>query len=758
MKPTDFKVDIRSGLSRWRRRLIWQRGFLVATGIAVLILLTRFFAMGYDTFLPSAVALILLGFVQLFLSDSWKRLNPDNFVQHLNRCFAGFEESAQLLLLDEAELTGMQYLQRQRVLKVYRENLARVERWQPRINYRLTALIFFGALLLSVFANDIRLLTTEALDRTLQGPAKYEDKPGESSQMSAVVMVTPPEYTGLEPTRSDRLNLDVMEGSLVQWTLTFDNDGQSYALQLSDDMRLPLEQIDDGVFVASAVIKNTGLYRLVRLTGDEGTHAGGIYSITVTADQAPDIRLITPDVSTLELPRNGPAIFNSEALVNDDFGIVKVEILASVAKGSGEAVKFRDQVLDIGQARQTDMGTSYLRHWDLTELGMEPGDEVYFTVLATDNKQPEANTGRSATLIVRWLDDDQPMLAAEGLAIDFMPEYFKSQRQIIIDTEQLLKDRDSIDVPAFRDRSFSIGRSQADLKEKYGQYLGDEFEEGPGLQLVEHAETVDSHDDHETEDHPTTGFDQGSKGLNNTADILRRFGHNHGDPEIGPIGKRNPVALMKRAVNEMWQAEKHLMQAEPDQALEFEYEAYKYLKLARQADRIYVKRLGFVPPPVSEETRLSGELKDILSYRTDTEKPRLDEDDKLRNQILLADVYQLLSDDSPVIFSDEQDRRKLKSLSGVFARWSKERAGLIRHAATLEKLLLANRLQLDDCKDCVSSLRLTIWGLIDEKVVDFRYRESTWQSSDEMANDYRRFIQKPTQATSSKPGTSGSRE
>ena len=52
--------------------------------------------------------------------------------------------------------------------------------------------------------------------------------------------------------------------------------------------------------------------------------------------------------------------------------------------------------------------------------------------------------------------------------------------------------------------------------------------------------------------------------------------HDHGDPEIGPITQRNPLALMKRAVSEMWRAERHLMQAEPALALPFEYEAYKY--------------------------------------------------------------------------------------------------------------------------------------------------------------------------------------
>ena len=42
-------------------------------------------------------------------------------------------------------------------------------------------------------------------------------------------------------------------------------------------------------------------------------------------------------------PKSEEANFNIEAHIEDDFGINSVSILASVAKGSGEAVKFRDE-------------------------------------------------------------------------------------------------------------------------------------------------------------------------------------------------------------------------------------------------------------------------------------------------------------------------------------------------------------------------------------------------------------------------------
>jgi len=55
---------------------------------------------------------------------------------------------------------------------------------------------------------------------------------------------------------------------------------------------------------------------------------------------------------------------------------------------------------------------------------------------------------------------------------------------------------------------------------------------------------------------------------------------------------------MKQAIANMWNAELHLMMSEPALALPYEKEALKFLTQAKNAERIYVKRLGFEPPPV----------------------------------------------------------------------------------------------------------------------------------------------------------------
>jgi len=727
--------QIRQGLRTWRRRLLWQRCLHSAAAVAVVALAGRLLSVPTSTLLLLCAMLALAALLQLRLGTAWRRSNPANFLEHLNRRFPDFEESAGLLLAADDSLTPMQRLQRGRVLLVYRQNLEQVQRWRNPVRYRAALGVVSACLLLGLFSQDLVSLAGR-LRNEAAGAAAGRPTGQQTGGLNVVsVKIEPPAYTGLEAEQTRQLDLELPEGSRVEWVLDVDGLDTRYAIRLSGGEELPLERDVDGHLHAGGVISSTDLYRIVGTgAGDEAT-IGGVYSLTVKLDHPPDIRIVEPQVSALEIPKSGPARFESRALVRDDYGVQTVEILASVAKGSGEGVKFRDQTLQFDQGAETADGWSYGKDWDLESLGMEPGDEVYFTVIATDNRRPQANTGRSETLIVRWLDEDRAGLAAEGFGIDFIPEFFKSQRQIIIDTEQLLADQPRLAAQLFKDTSYGIGRAQADLKEKYGQYLGDEFGEGPGDQLggahETSGETGDGHDHHEPA--PEAGA---NKSVNSTADILRLYGHNHGDPEIGPITRRNPVALMKRAVSEMWQAERHLMQAEPEQALPFEYEAYKYLKLARQADRIYVKRLGFEPPPVSEDNRLKGKLDEIRSYRLAAPEAGSGITNNPSDQLLLKSVYQLLKEYSSGYKFNDGERDLLHGLGQKFTLWSQREGVLIRHAATLERLALGANPDTEACKDCRGELEAAVWNLIDDGDARFHHRYTARYDDDGLVEAY----------------------
>jgi len=742
----EIRVDVQNRLRVFRRRLLWQRLLYTFAAITVLALTGHWLATPQTTLLQQVLAVVVVFFAQLWLSPKWRRLNTNNFLQHLNRRFPDFEESAQLLLQDASDLKALQSLQRDRALAVYSKNLAQLGQWQAPIRYRPAVAVCLVCLSLFLFTDELASLVDRFVSKSqlAHGTAYTGDTERGISDIS--IRIEPPAYTGLEAVETDQLDLELPQGSLVEWNFSYETNGYEYALKISDDRQIALMQGTTRQLFASAVIDKSGLYRLARIDAAEEQAKGAIHSLAVILDRAPVIRMIEPEVSSLEIPKSGPAKFTSRAMVKDDYGVNSVEILASVAKGSGEGVKFRDEKLQIDRFTETGKDRLYQKEWDLEALGMEPGDEVYFTVIATDNRLPEANTGRSETLIVRWLEDQPPAIAADGLAIDFIPEFFKSQRQIIIDTEQLIEDKPQLPAQSFKDISYETGQAQAALKQKYGQYLGDEFDEGSGSHTENQGE--ESHDSDEDDGHHDGDHDDAvnsgdlSNNMKSMADIVRMFGHDHGDPEIGPITRRNPVALMKRAVNEMWQAERYLMQAEPELALPFEYEAYKYLKLARQADRIYVKRLGFEPPPVSEERRLSGELDEILSNRVSAPEPIIDTGGEQHTQNLLKHIYLLFTTYSLDHTFDSEQRELLSLLSRKFTAWSQQRATLIRHAATLEELSLNGRLALDDCENCLEELTSVIWNLIDEGAGQLHQRKPAWYAGDGLIQSYQQVLKK----------------
>ena len=105
---------------------------------------------------------------------------------------------------------------------------------------------------------------------------------------------------------------------------------------------------------------------------------------------------------------------------------------------------------------------------------MTAGDELYFYITAKDNRHQEK---RSDVYIIR-LEDSLQLMSMPGLVnpSDVKPELFRSERQIIIETEQLLKERDTVSEQNFKTRSSNLGIDQELLRLRYGKYLGEETE------------------------------------------------------------------------------------------------------------------------------------------------------------------------------------------------------------------------------------------------------------------------------------------
>ena len=652
-----------------------------------------------------------LSYLGLGMLSVYRGISPAVFADHLDRRLPGLEESTRLMLSDPGELAPMRKLQRSRVAKALPSLLADRQRWLPPVTRGATLWVLFAASLVVVLAAPIRhaiLSTSESIAASKRVPT---GNGLESILASIEVRIQPPAYTGIDAQITDTLDLELPEGSHVTWQLEFRRPG-NYALVIGDDTPVAMEPGPGATHVGRARIDRTSLYRIMEMNGSEQA-LEGVYTLSVSLDKPPRVRFVEPDETTLGIERDGTTRFNSRVEIRDDFGLGPVEIRASVAKGSGEGVKFRDEVFGFDTQSAHDAGefveSSYSRTWDLESLGMEPGDEVYFFVVAQDNREPEPNVARSDTVVVRWLDEAPEAFTVGDIAIDVMPEYYKSQRQIIIETEQLVADRDQLDAETFAAASRALGDSQADLKNRYGQYLGDEFGESldgewdvPALDDLPESEAEhESHDDHE--DHDVPGEDE----FGSAEALIARYLHDHEAADVGPISSRNPVGLMKRALAKMWQAELHLRLSEPDASLPHQYEALEYYNRAREADRIFTRRLGFEPPPVTEDRRLTGDIDDVRSKRVE-ETRAVDRS----GDALFRELHDRLSRRSPTEPFDPDELELLALAADRLQQMSADRPALIKQAARLEQLRVAGGPAVDTCEDCVADAIKTAWSML----------------------------------------------
>ncbi len=130
-----------------------------------------------------------------------------------------------------------------------------------------------------------------------------------------------------------------------------------------------------------------------------------------------------------------------------------------------------------------------------------------------------------------------------------MPEYFRSQRQIIIDSEKLLKERSTITVQEFNSRSNEIATDQKLLRLRYGKFLGEEDES----EIGGHQEEEEGHNE------------PGDFG--NAEKLLDAVAHKHDQAEDATYFEPELKAQLKATLAEMWKSELHNRPPSPTRSL-----------------------------------------------------------------------------------------------------------------------------------------------------------------------------------------------
>lgn len=610
-------------LNQLRRRYLmlrWTETVLMSGAIALLI----------STLAKGELTIVWLGVLGLvFLVSGFviaRNLNlfttsNQAIATYLNQHYPMFRDSADLLMQQEEILTTLQKIQQQQSSIVLGQVYPRIK-LPHRIPVAALLLSLAGILSVAVTLyptkQQIASSTTESNDNTITTskdtiPAKV---------ISTAILIIPPAYTQLPPFSSNTPHVEFPEGSTLNLKITF-SKGIHHASIIWDSRDTTALSIASGNYVLSRPRTESGFYQII-WTDTLGHHSSDFYELKTMPDQAPKLTIDNLSQFT-QLSVDDSRFIQLQTTLTDDYGLSQGDVIATVSKGSGESVKFREERMRFStpasiRGKSVHAGLTF----DLLKMGLEPGDELYFYVQALDNK-PSPNYGRTETFFIALKDTAQQAVNADaGLGVDLMPEYFRSQRQIIIDTEKLLRDRKSISRQAFNSTSNELGYDQKVLRLRYGQFLGEEAEAGIGVETGEHADededpvkkfghTHDKDNEHnlvakqqEKEHEHAPNADPNAK-----EDPMKAFMHTHDNEEEATFFNQSVKAKLKAALTLMWDAELQLRLYEPAKSLPYQYKILNLLKEISNDSRIYVHRTGFDPPPLKEDKRLTGDLAEI---------------------------------------------------------------------------------------------------------------------------------------------------
>lgn len=580
--------------------LVWSPVVLVFAGLG-----WRVGNIGY------ALAALMIGAVVLaaIARQAANRFDQGWLVRRLNARDARLEDSAGLVFAG-ADLAPLERLQAERIAARVAaiEPAALAEGWSRR------SIAFAWAAGAIALAATLLWPIQERAPPLAPPSASQGAAAGEPKLTGLRIKIVPPAYTGLPERYTRSLDVRAPAGSRIEWTLAFTPEVKSAGLQLVGGQRLPLIFGDEG-WSGALRLDVPSLYRIAA----EGVPAAPTaHRLEPIADEPPQVQVIEP-ASGLVLIRPGQRRWRVVFEASDDYAVDPLaRLTVTTAIGEGENVSFTERTRTV-----TGTGDRKRRRFvvdlDLASFGLQPGSDLVAQLTVADTRTPGPQAVRGPGVILRWPIPEPPQ--ADGLdlmAKQAMPAYFRSQRQVIIDTEALIRERRKLGEEEFLIRSDTIGVDQRLLRLRYGQFVGMEAEEGPRPPPMPTADKEDGGEASpaEPEHYDGDGHDHGaapeSPVFGDLGNITAEFGHTHDESEAATLLDPDTRALLKSALDAMWEAELNLRSGRPEAALPFENKALDYIKRIQQASRIYLPRIGSSQPPIDMARRMTGKREGIV--------------------------------------------------------------------------------------------------------------------------------------------------
>jgi hypothetical protein len=550
------------------------------------------------------VAAILVATVSLVVVLAVARQRMARFdrpwlIRSLDTTRPELEDSSALLFTDEAPASPLQSLQRSRIA-------ARLDQGMPQ---DLTP-AWSNRLLLVSSLLAVGLIAAALLwPRAGEGPPTLAPsseglpaKPGIPRLIAQNLRIIPPAYTGLPVRDSASLDARVPQGSRLEWTLHFDPQASTPKLLMLGNQSLALRP-DNANWIASRAADAAFLYRVDPAAGRGPTPP--LHRIDAIADAPPQVKALT---DSLTIVKPGQRNWTPAFAATDDYGVAtSARLRVTLAIGEGENVTFSEREIPVGGSGPA-RDRRFTPRLDFSTFGFAVGGDMVVQLIVRDNRAPDPQEVRGPSLILRWPSPKAPESSGlTGMVNTTLPAYFRSQRQIIIDIEKLLKEKRSLAPDRYLTRSASIGGDQQILRGRYSQFLGGENEGAPELPTAD----GEAHSDGDGHDHGGPPVSTPNV-FGEKEDVLAEFGHPHDE---SPASSLDPEtrAILKQAVDEMWQSERELKTGHPDAALPYAYKALRFIKEVQQATRIFLSRVGPELPPIDASRRMTGKREGLAS-------------------------------------------------------------------------------------------------------------------------------------------------
>lgn len=679
-------VNAKTLIARWtgpaRRRSLLNGGLL---GLPILLALTAL-AWWAEGLFVAAVVLAVGGAFGLFVL--WRRAARFDrrwLVRALDGSRRDMEDSAELLFADPQTLGGLQRLQQARLFDRLENGspMALASHWSRRLIAAawLIAALVIAAAVFWPRGGELPVVLSPSAEST---PVVA----GVPRLVGQNLRIIPPAYTGLPVRDEARMDVRAPQGSRLEWTLRFEPQAEIPALVMLGGSPLALRRSGDN-WIASRVLDASFLYRVDPAAGRGPVPP--LHRVDAVADAPPSIKVVSPTESLTQVTP-GQRSWSPVFAVTDDYGVAaNARMRVTLAMGEGENVTFTEREIAVaGSGSPRDR--RFAPRLDFAALGFGPGGDMVVQLIVRDNRSLGPQLGpqevRGPSLILRWPSASRAEGSGlEGMVNTTLPAYFRSQRQIIIDAEALIRQRPRLSADRYMTRSTSLGGDQEILRGRYSEFLGGETAAPPQLPTNDAAEVHTDGDghDHGPPQRPSVGF-------GGPEDVLAQFGHPHDE---SPAASLDPETreLLRQAVDAMWQSELQLKQGRPDLALPHANRALDVIKEVQRATRIFLARVGPNLPPIDPSRRMTGKREGIAS----------------RN----LPVAPVEAGDGPVAAAWRALGQGPEAVRGpielnVLERWISANGDRLPDALALSGALDAVRRE-PDCDACRQRLRALLW-------------------------------------------------